>query len=65
MGFLHELSQHSEKNLMTTQNIGIVFGPTLMRAREQADFLSGVQSKSVDVVVFMLEHFKELFAKNM
>uniref|UniRef100_A0A7N8XI53 Rho GTPase activating protein 42a n=1 Tax=Mastacembelus armatus TaxID=205130 RepID=A0A7N8XI53_9TELE len=32
---LHRVSSHSDKNLMTVSNLGMIFGPTLMRSQEE------------------------------
>uniref|UniRef100_A0A9J8A2R4 Rho GTPase activating protein 42a n=1 Tax=Cyprinus carpio carpio TaxID=630221 RepID=A0A9J8A2R4_CYPCA len=32
---LHVVSTHSQKNLMTVSNLGVIFGPTLMRSQEE------------------------------
>lgn len=29
------VSTHSQKNLMTVSNLGVIFGPTLMRSQEE------------------------------
>lgn len=33
--FLKSVSDHAKKNLMTVANLGVVFGPTLMRPQEE------------------------------
>ncbi|XP_028668604.1 rho GTPase-activating protein 26-like isoform X3 [Erpetoichthys calabaricus] len=35
MEHLEKVSKHHEKNLMTTANLGVVFGPTLLRPQEE------------------------------
>lgn len=33
--FLSSIASHSEKNLMTVANLGVCFGPTLLRPQEE------------------------------
>jgi len=33
--FLFSVAGHSNKNLMAASNLGVVFGPTLMKSREE------------------------------
>ena len=33
--FLHEVALHQAKNLMNVMNLAIIFGPTLLRPKEQ------------------------------
>ena len=39
LAFLLEVSRHATENKMTTNNLAIVFGPTLMRPREEVCLL--------------------------
>lgn len=34
--FLSSVAAHSTKNLMAASNLGVVFGPTLMKSREES-----------------------------
>lgn len=34
LGFFYRVTLHEKENLMSAENLGIVFGPTLMRAPE-------------------------------
>lgn len=33
--FLNRVAKHSDKNLMTVSNLGVCFGPTLLRPEEE------------------------------
>ena len=57
--FLHELSRSAEHNKMTPNNIGIVFGPNLLRPKEQSQ-TSMLDRTNVDVVEFIVENFPTL-----
>jgi len=46
---LHKVRQHSEVNLMTSRNLGVVFGPTLMRSPDPAAEFSDMAGKAVSV----------------
>ena len=35
MIFLNSVCSHSQLNFMTPSNMGVIFGPTLMRAKEE------------------------------
>jgi Rho-type GTPase-activating protein 1/2 len=49
MMHLHRVSQQSEVNLMTARNIGVVFGPTLMRSQDSGAEFSDMAGKSLTV----------------
>ena len=36
MFFTTRVAAHSNKNLMAASNLGVVFGPTLMKSREES-----------------------------
>jgi len=65
MEYLHELSQHSSKNMMTANNIGIIFGPTVMKT-EMSSFLDQLASmprlaqENGEVIAFIVENYKAL-----
>jgi len=40
--FLSELCEHSETNRMTPKNLGIIFGPCLLRSKNQEDYMSNM-----------------------
>ncbi|XP_075706279.1 rho GTPase-activating protein 9 [Rhinoderma darwinii] len=59
---LNSVREHSETNRMTTQNIGIVFGPTLMRPeKEQFANIAANMVYQNQVVENFLTHYKEIF----
>ncbi|XP_073432927.1 rho GTPase-activating protein 9 isoform X2 [Dendrobates tinctorius] len=59
---LNSVIEHSEMNRMTTQNIGIVFGPTLMRPeKEQFANIAANMVYQNQVVENFLTHYKEIF----
>ncbi|KAG9491574.1 hypothetical protein GDO78_000211 [Eleutherodactylus coqui] len=59
---LNSVREHSEMNRMTTQNIGIVFGPTLMRPeKEQFANIAANMVYQNQVVESFLTHYEELF----
>lgn len=59
---LNSVREHSEMNRMTTQNIGIVFGPTLMRPeKEQFANIAANMAYQNQVVENFLTHYEELF----
>jgi len=55
--FLNLLSKNSDKNLMSTINLGICWGPTLMRGEPVEVSMSEVEAnqKSVEVVTDLIE----------
>eukprot|EP01099_Mayorella_cantabrigiensis_P008634 TRINITY_DN813_c0_g1_i1.p1 TRINITY_DN813_c0_g1~~TRINITY_DN813_c0_g1_i1.p1 ORF type:complete len:445 (-),score=130.22 TRINITY_DN813_c0_g1_i1:492-1826(-) len=57
--FLKEISLRDSKNMMNIENLGIVFGPTLMRA---ADEKMGVQTNKSNIVIEqMIQYSDEIF----
>ncbi|KAM3935140.1 rho GTPase-activating protein 9 [Leptodactylus fuscus] len=62
---LNSVKQHCEMNRMTTQNIGIVFGPTLMRPeKEQFANIAANMVYQNQVVENFLTHYEEIFQDN-
>ncbi|KAM8976869.1 rho GTPase-activating protein 9 isoform 2-T2 [Pelodytes ibericus] len=60
---LKSVMEHSESNRMTTQNIGIVFGPTLMRPEKE--LFCNIAANMVyqnQVVEHFLSHYQEVFS---
>ncbi|KAF9792592.1 hypothetical protein BJ322DRAFT_995743 [Thelephora terrestris] len=53
MMHLHRVSKQSEVNLMTARNLGVVFGPTLMRSRLSGAEFSDMAEKSLTVEWFI------------
>ncbi|XP_069826474.1 rho GTPase-activating protein 9 isoform X2 [Dendropsophus ebraccatus] len=59
---LNRVREHCEMNRMTTQNIGIVFGPTLMRPeKEQFSNIAANMVYQNQVVENFLTHYEEIF----
>lgn len=46
---LHRVRQRSEKNLMNGRNLGVVFGPTLLRSRDPGAEFSDMAGKALFV----------------
>eukprot|EP01129_Flabellula_baltica_P008617 TRINITY_DN3443_c0_g1_i1.p1 TRINITY_DN3443_c0_g1~~TRINITY_DN3443_c0_g1_i1.p1 ORF type:complete len:591 (+),score=119.26 TRINITY_DN3443_c0_g1_i1:46-1818(+) len=61
--YLHEVSECSHLNKMTTQNLAVVFGPTLCRPPPQksAKALFGTMKKQYGIVRDLITHFEFLF----
>ncbi|XP_072847305.2 rho GTPase-activating protein 9 isoform X7 [Pogona vitticeps] len=58
---LRKVMAHSDTNRMTTQNIGIVFGPTLLRhERDAASLVEGMVYQN-QVVELLLTEFSSIF----
>jgi len=58
---LHKVSQHRDVNLMNPRNLGVVFGPTLMRSRDVgAEF--GDMAGKAQTVEWLVEHAPTIFA---
>ncbi|XP_053564160.1 rho GTPase-activating protein 9 isoform X2 [Bombina bombina] len=60
---LKRVMEHSEQNRMTTQNIGIVFGPTLMRPEKE--LLANIAANMVyqnQVVENLLTNYQDFFS---
>lgn len=62
MSLLVATNVHQAVNLMTTANLGIVFGPTLLRPEKEDAGMFLDSSKQADVVDFMIRRFDEVFA---
>lgn len=50
---LHRVHERCEKNLMTARNLGVVFGPTLMRSRDPGAEFSDMAGKALSVEWFI------------
>jgi hypothetical protein len=61
VNFLNELTKHSEKNLMTTINIGIIFGPTILKAQVEADLAQDNSHVASDIIVLIVQEYKKIF----
>jgi Rho-type GTPase-activating protein 1/2 len=59
--FCHKITQFEELNKMTSRNLGIVFGPTVMRA---PDPLTDLQNAASHTLLFKLfiENWESLFS---
>jgi len=65
MKFLTEVCQHSEVNKMAESNIGIVFGPTLMRNKEES--LSGMMNpmnNPAGTIAALVKNFNDIFGED-
>lgn len=65
MKFLKEISTHSEINKMAASNLGIVFGPTLMRNKEES--LSGMMNpmnNPAGTISALIENFESIFGED-
>ena len=62
--FLYQTSKSAEANKMEADNLGIVFGPTLLRSQKEnesgvGDLLSG--DATARAITKMIVHYKEIF----
>lgn len=61
--FLHlspRVSLHSQQNLMTVSNLGVIFGPTLMRAQEETvAAMMNIKFQNI-VVEILIEHYEKV-----
>ncbi|XP_008418547.1 rho GTPase-activating protein 10 [Poecilia reticulata] len=61
MKHLANVAAHSKQNLMTVANLGVVFGPTLMRPQEET-VAAIMDLKFQNIVVeILIEHHKKIF----
>lgn len=60
MMHLHRVSKQSEVNLMTARNLGVVFGPTLMRSQDSGAEFSDMAGKSL-TVEWLIENAPTIF----
>ncbi|KAL0575599.1 Rho-type gtpase-activating protein [Marasmius crinis-equi] len=58
---LHRVRERSEVNLMNARNLGVVFGPTLMRSRTPGAEFSDMAGKALSVE-WMVENAPSVFA---
>jgi hypothetical protein len=60
--FLHEVTQHSEKNMMNSKNLSIVWGPTLMRSDEEDHILLATSNNLYSTIVKgILDRYNEFY----
>ncbi|TFK44647.1 hypothetical protein BDQ12DRAFT_730679 [Crucibulum laeve] len=57
---LHNVRQRCEKNLMTARNLGVVFGPTLLRSRDPAAEFSDMAGKAL-FVEWLVDNAPQIF----
>ncbi|KAH9485348.1 N-chimaerin [Psilocybe cubensis] len=57
---LHRVYERSERNLMSARNLGVVFGPTLMRSRDPAAEFSDMAGKAL-FIEWLVENAMEVF----
>ncbi|KAI4877906.1 hypothetical protein NFI96_017400 [Prochilodus magdalenae] len=58
---LFVVSTHSQKNLMTVSNLGVIFGPTLMRAQEETvAAMMNIKFQNI-VVEILIENYEKIF----
>ncbi|VDC01697.1 unnamed protein product [Peniophora sp. CBMAI 1063] len=57
---LHRIHEHNSVNLMTARNLGVVFGPTLMRSRNPGAEFSDMAGKAL-TVEFLVENAPDVF----
>jgi len=60
MMHLHRVSKQCEVNLMTPRNLGVVFGPTLIRSQDSAAEFSDMAGKSL-TVEWLIENAPTIF----
>ncbi|KAG6335959.1 hypothetical protein ID866_3135 [Astraeus odoratus] len=58
---LHRVREHSDTNLMTARNLGLVFGPTLMWSRDPGSEFSDMAGKAL-MVEWLVENATSIFA---
>ncbi|CAL1706632.1 unnamed protein product [Somion occarium] len=58
---LHRVCQRSETNLMHARNLGVVFGPTLMRSRDPNAEFSDMAGKALSIEC-LVEHAPTVFS---
>lgn len=57
---LKRVVEHEKTNLMTSQNVAVVFAPTIMRPMDIAREMTDVQKKN-EALKFLVEHCQEIF----
>lgn len=57
--FLLSVVAHSKQNLMTVANLGVVFGPTLMRSQEETvAAIMDIKFQNIVVEILIEQHEK-------
>jgi len=57
---LHRVQEHHEENLMTARNLGVVFGPTLMRSRVPGAEFADMAGKAL-TIEWLVENAPTIF----
>ncbi|KAI7802122.1 putative rho GTPase-activating protein 42 [Triplophysa rosa] len=58
---LLNVSTHSDSNMMTVSNLGVIFGPTLMRSQEETvAAMMNIKFQNI-VVEILIENFEKIF----
>ncbi|KAH9007968.1 hypothetical protein EDB83DRAFT_2236080 [Lactarius deliciosus] len=57
---LHRVQEHHKQNLMTARNLGVVFGPTLMRSRNPSAEFSDMAGKAL-TIEWLVENAPTIF----
>lgn len=60
MEHLHRVQQRSKENLMTSKNLAVIFGPTLLRHQDESRDLLEMNHK-ISAIEFILNHMDTLF----
>uniref|UniRef100_A0A8C2BGP8 Rho GTPase activating protein 42a n=1 Tax=Cyprinus carpio TaxID=7962 RepID=A0A8C2BGP8_CYPCA len=61
---LHVVSTHSQKNLMTVSNLGVIFGPTLMRSQEETvAAMMNIKFQNI-VVEILIENYDKVIPQS-
>lgn len=56
---MHRVSSHSDQNLMTVSNLGMIFGPTLMRSQEETvAAMMNIKFQNIVVEIIIENHHK-------
>lgn len=67
--FLARVAENSAENMMKSSNLSIVFSPPLLQGAKQDSSpdatMFSFANASYDIVMFMIDHSKELFAGNI
>ncbi|KAI8142543.1 hypothetical protein BJV82DRAFT_669689 [Fennellomyces sp. T-0311] len=61
MQHLDRVQQQNQENLMTTKNLAVIFGPTLMRNKDEGLDIMDMNHK-INSIEYILSHFSTLFA---
>ncbi|KAI7856395.1 hypothetical protein BDC45DRAFT_503850 [Circinella umbellata] len=61
MQHLDKIQQRNSENLMTTKNLAVIFGPTLMRNRDEGLDIVDMNHK-IHAIEYIVNHYKPLFA---